>query len=73
MRFTRGAAVRPEDRACPFCGSRKLSVRPAKGVWYVVTCECEASGAPGRTLKEAWDRWNRRAEEPVEDRQQQLF
>lgn len=73
MTFTRGEAVRPDDEACPFCGSRRLRIKPVWKTWWFVACECKAAGSPGRTLEDAWANWNHRAEGPVEDRQQALF
>lgn len=70
---TRGASVTLEDKACPFCGGRELTIKPIwKDHWFVA-CKCKAAGAPGKTIKAAWDKWNKRRPEEKPQVQEVLF
>lgn len=53
-----------EAEPCPFCGSRRLDVRPLWGeFWFVACMRCRAAGPAARTVEGARDAWDRRGGE----------
>ena len=57
----------PDDRSCPFCSSRELSVETGLDNAQVHCDDCFAAGPLARTENEALTFWNRRDDPTLQD------
>lgn len=51
------------NKACPFCGGRRQTVRPVwerYWYWFVACNNCRAAGPVAKSQDEAWRLWNER-------------